>query len=313
MGRILVTPRSLTSDPPPELDRLAARGFEIVFAAPGRLPTEAELIALVPGCTGWLAGIEPVSPAVIDAASGLRVISRNGTGVDNLPLAALAQRGIAVERAQGANATGVAELTVGLMLSCCRHLPEISRGVAQGGWPRRTGREIEGAVVGIVGMGAIGGKVASVVSALGARVLAMDPARPPLGLLGGAARYAALPEVLAQADVLTLHCPQPEDGRPILAAASIARMKPGAIVVNTARASLVDEAAMGAALDAGHLSHYATDVFAVEPPGDLSLAAHPRVIATSHIGGLTTGSVSRATDAAIDNLLKHLVQDDAAA
>ncbi|PZX12203.1 D-3-phosphoglycerate dehydrogenase/hypothetical protein [Palleronia aestuarii] len=313
MTRILITPRSLTSDPPVELDRLAANGFEPIFSTPGEMPDEAELLRLVPGCVGWLAGVEPVSEAVIEAASELRVISRNGTGVDSLPLELLRRKGIALERAVGANATGVAELAVGLMLSCCRHLPEISKGVAAGGWPRRRGREIEGSTIGIVGMGAIGGKVASVVSALGARVLAMDPARPPLGLLGGAVRYAGLDEVVRNADFLTLHCPQPEDGRPIIHAETLERMKRGAIVINTARAALVDEEAMLEALDQGRISHYATDVFSVEPPKSLALAAHRNVIATSHIGGLTDGSVSRATDAAVENLLKHLVRDHAAA
>ena len=126
-------------------------------------------------------------------------------------------------------------------------------------------------------------------------------------------RKTPLSEVIAQADFLTLHCPQPEGGKPVIDDRALARMKPGAIIVNTARAALVDEAAMLRALEDGRVSHYATDVFAVEPPGDLSLAAHPNVIATAHIGGLTAGSVSRATDAAVDNLLKHLVRDHAAA
>lgn len=142
--RILVTPRSLTSAPPPALDRLVRAGFEVVLSTPGALPSEAELLRLVPGCVGWLAGVEPVSERVVAAADRLQVVSRNGSGADNLPLVRLAERGIRVERAIGANATGVAELTLGLILAACRHIPETAVGVRAGGWPRLTGREVEG-------------------------------------------------------------------------------------------------------------------------------------------------------------------------
>jgi D-3-phosphoglycerate dehydrogenase len=313
MARILITPRSLTSDPPLELGPLQAAGHELVFATPGKTPDEAELLRLVPGVEGWLAGVEPVSPAVIAAAGRLRVISRNGTGVDNLPLAEAEARGIRIERAQAANATGVAELAVALALAACRHLPEVSRGVREGGWPRLKGREIEGAVVGIVGLGAIGRKVAGVMAALGAQVLAADPFRPDLGVLAGRVAYADLPDLLARAEIVSLHCPMPADGRPVLDARALGTMRRGAIVVNTARAGLVDEAALTAALEAGGIATYATDVFATEPPAPGGIAAHPRVIATSHIGGLTDESVRRATEIAVANLLAHLPGPDHAA
>ncbi|MFC6489359.1 oxidoreductase, partial [Nitratireductor sp. GCM10026969] len=105
MDRVLITPRSLTSSPPPALARLERAGFELVFSAPGKIPDENELLRLVPDCVGWLAGVEPVSEKVIAAARRLRVISRNGSGVDSLPMVAVEARGIAVERALGANAT----------------------------------------------------------------------------------------------------------------------------------------------------------------------------------------------------------------
>ncbi|MBN9071653.1 MAG: oxidoreductase [Rhizobiales bacterium] len=312
MARILITPRSLTSDPPPELRPLRNAGHELVFSTPGRTPDEAELLRLVPGVEGWLAGVEPVSPAVIAAADRLKVISRNGTGVDSLPLAEAKARGIRIERALAANATGVAELAIGLALAACRSLPDVSRGVRDGQWPRLKGREIEGATVGIVGLGAIGRKVAGVMAALGARVLGTDPFRPDLGALAGQVAYADLPEVIEHAEILSLHCPMPADGRPVLDATALGTMRRGAIIVNTARAGLIDDAALAAALDEGRVSAYATDVFATEPPAPGGLAAHPRVIATSHIGGLTDASVRRATEIAVANLLVHLPGSHAA-
>ena len=114
--KILITPRALSRDGHPALGLLQEAGYEVVFCTPGQTPSEEELLQLVPQCVGWLAGVEPVSERVVAAASGLRAISRNGTGVDNLPLVALQARGIEVLRAEGANARGVAELAIALLL-----------------------------------------------------------------------------------------------------------------------------------------------------------------------------------------------------
>ncbi|PZQ97030.1 MAG: oxidoreductase [Cereibacter sphaeroides] len=306
MASILITPRSLTLDPPPELEPLRQAGFELIFSTPGQTPGEEELLQLVPQVEGWLAGVEPVSPAVIAKACHLKVISRNGTGVDNIPLAITEARGIRVERAMAANAAGVAELAIGLALAACRRLPDVSQGVRDGQWPRPKGREIEGSTVGIIGLGAIGRKVAGVMAELGAKVLGFDPFRPDLGPLAGRVSYAELPEVLAQSEIISLHCPMPANGLPIVDGPAIAAMRSGSIIINTARAGLVDEAALIAALDSGQIGAYATDVFATEPPEPGGLASHARVIATSHIGGLTDASVRRATSIAVANLLAHL-------
>lgn len=306
MARILVTPRSLTAEPPQVLSRLEHAGHELIFCRPGQMPSEAELIELIAEIDGWLAGVEPVSPAVVAAAERLRIISRNGSGIDNLPLGHLEERGIAVARAMAANAAGVAELAVALALAACRHLPQVAAGVRAGEWPRPKGREIDGAVVGIVGMGAIGRRVARTMLAMNATVLAVDPFRPALGALAADVAFVELDELLPRADIVSLHCPMPADGRPMIDGAALARMKGDAILINTARAQLVEEEALLQALDRGALATYATDVFAVEPPSAGGLAAHPRVIATSHIGGLTDASVHRATEAAVDNLLAHL-------
>lgn len=304
MERILVTPRSLTSTPPPALDRLREAGYEVVTATPGQMPDEAELMRLVPGCVGWLAGVEPVSERVIAAADKLHVISRNGTGLDNLPLSALERRGILAARAGGANAVGVAELTIGLMLAAARSIPASDAGIKAGDWPRHRGREISGARVGIVGCGAVGRRVAEIVIAMGAEVVAHDPIRPDITATGHF-QWADRAAVIRSADLLTLHCPPPADGA-LIDDAALASMRPGAILVNTARASLVDETAVLTALDSGRLAAYATDVFETEPPSTLRLAGHSNVVATSHIGGFTRESVERATEVAVANLLDAL-------
>ena len=304
--RILVTPRSLTAEPHPDVERLRERGFDIVYSTAGAMPTEDELISLVPGCVGWLAGVEPVTRRIIDAAGDLKVISRNGVGVDNLPVDVLAERGVKVMIAEGANALGVAELTLGLMFAALRSIPLADAGIKAGEWPRRRGMEIRGRTIGIIGCGAIGREVARMVIALGAKVVAYDPVRPNLDLPGDGFSYAEIDDIVASADILTLHCPLPKDGSALLERRRLFSAADRQILVNTARARLIDEDALITALDAGRIGCYATDVFEPEPPVSLALAGHPRVIATSHIGGFTTESVDRATRMAADNLLHVL-------
>ena len=306
MSRVLITPRSLTRDPDPALRLLVEDGHELVFSRPGETPDEAALLELLPGCVGWLAGVEPVSPRVLEAAPGLRAISRNGTGSDNLPLQTAERLGIKVLRAGGANARGVAELAVGLILASLRHVPEQSAALKAGVWRRRPGIEIENRTLGLIGGGAVGRLVARFALALDARVRVFDP-YPDAGFTpSGDFAWVSLDQVLADAEMLSLHCPMPPDGRAVLDEATIGRLRAGCRVVNTARAALVDEAAMLAALERDQVAAYATDVFAVEPPAPSPLLSHPRVIATPHIGGLTAESVRRATVAAVENLRRAL-------
>jgi D-3-phosphoglycerate dehydrogenase len=212
-----------------------------------------------------------------------------------------------VATAGGANAGGVAELAVALIFSALRHVPAADAGIKHGGWPRRRGRELRGRNVAVIGCGAIGGEVVHMLTALGARVLAYDPMQPDLRIGADRFTWMDLPAALKAADIITFHCPLQKNGKPILDAATVATLRPGVIIVNTARAALVDEAALLAGLTSGAIESYATDVFAEEPPKDLTLARHPRVIATSHIGGFTDESVERATSVAIDHLLAALL------
>jgi len=311
--KILVTPRSLTEAPHPAVEAMIGHGLDVIYATPGKLPSEAELLRLVPDITGWLAGVEPVSPRVIASARKLRVVSRNGTGLDNLPLTDLKARGIMVRTAEGANARGVAELAIAMIFSALRHLPYTDQGLKAGNWPRRRGIEFFGRTVGVIGAGAVGGTVARLASAMGAKVLAFDPARPELGIDPSHFRWATHEEIFRQADIVTLHCPPSRDGQPLINVEVLKTVKPGLILVNTARASLVDELALVQALDEKRVQTYCVDVFDPEPPAHPGLASRPDVIASSHIGGYTEESVDRATEMAISNLLSALGMEQAAA
>lgn len=305
-GRILVTPRSLTREGHPALRRLQAAGYELVFCSPGRQPAEDELLRLVPGCVGYLCGVEKVSQRTLWAADQLRVISRNGTGVDNIDLAAARQRQVRVCRAEGANARGVAELTLSLILALARAVPFSDQHLKQAAWERQEGVELEGRTLGLIGCGRVGQLVARLALAFDMRVLAFDPFPDTAFVPVGRFDFVTLAELWPQADVVSLHCPAAADGKPLICRETLAAMKQGVYLVNTARAGLLDEEAVLAALEAGQIAGLATDVFEEEPPRDLRLARHPKVIATPHIGGFTRESVSRAVEVAVDNLLAGL-------
>jgi D-3-phosphoglycerate dehydrogenase / 2-oxoglutarate reductase len=305
--RILVTPRSLTAtglDNVPELRPLRASGYQLIAAPAGRLPTEDELLELVPSCVGWLAGVEHIGARVLEAAGNLRVISRNGAGTAAIDIKAAERAGVRVERAAGANAQGVAELTLALALSALRHIPWSAAALRTGGWRRWQGRELQDCIVGVVGLGAIGRRVAGLFGSLGSRVVAHDPFTPAEQI--APIRLVDLPELLASSDIVSLHAPPPADGRPLLDAARMAVIARGAVLVNTARSALVDADAVLEALEDGTLSAYAVDAFDSEPPELTALLQHDRVLATPHIGGYTTGSVRRATTLAVENLLAVL-------
>lgn len=303
--RILVTPRSATRNGHPSLRKLTDAGYEVVFCRPGTLPSEDELLALLPGCVGYLAGVENVPDRVLKVGKELRAISRNGTGADAIDMAAAERLGICVLRAEGANARGVAELTLGLVLCLARSLTGNDRALKAHRWERLPGFELEGRTLGLVGCGRIGRLVTGFAQALGMNVVAHDPF-PNWNDAPAIFRYGALEEVLATGDVVSLHCPPRTGGQPVLDAAAINTLKPGGLVINTARGGLIDAEAMWQALEGGRVAGLGLDVFDGEPPTDWRLAEHPRVVSTAHIGGFTPESVDRALTTAVDNLLACL-------
>lgn len=310
MKKILVTPRSLTRHGHPRLNALEQARYEIVLSKPGCFPSEDELLELLPGCVGYLAGVEEISARVLDSAADLKVISRNGTGVDSIDLEAAERNGIRICRAEGANARGVAELTMAHILAVARSVPFGDREMKGKEWRRRKGIELEGRTLGLLGCGKIGQQVCRFALGFGMRVIAFDPYPDGAFTPSGSFSYASFDEVVATADILSLHCPARSDGTPLIGRAALERMKVGAFIVNTARGSLLDADAVLDSLERGRLSGVTLDAFESEPPCDWRLVTHARVVATPHIGGYTEESVDRAVGAAVDNLLAVLSATD---
>jgi (S)-sulfolactate dehydrogenase len=279
-------------------------GFETLYD-PTLVDRPDALRAALAGASGLIVrNRTQVRAGLLAAASDLRVVGRLGVGLDNIDLAACAARGIAVHPATGANDGAVAEYVIGTALLLLRGAYGASAQVAAGAWPRNAlmGREIAGKRLGLVGFGAIARETARRAAALDMSVAAFDPHlasddaawRPA----HGAVASLTLDALVATSDVLSLHVPLTEATRDMIGPAAIARMRPGAILINAARGGVVDEAAVAAALRSGHLGGAALDVFAQEPvdaAGGAALIDVPNLILTPHIAGVTRESNVRVS------------------
>jgi D-3-phosphoglycerate dehydrogenase / 2-oxoglutarate reductase len=304
---VLITPRSLTKAGHPALEKLIEAGFELLMPWPGRQPNERELIDVLPRCIGYLAGVESITAAVLSRCPQLKVISRNGVGLDNVDMEAAEKQGIAVLGTPGANSQGVAELALGLLFSAARSIAWSSAVLKTGSWERKTGIELKGKTLGIIGCGQIGQRLAVMAVGIGMQVIGSDPYQTEtLKQLDGF-HYGEIDQLAAVADAISLHIPPA--GTPLINSRFLAKVKKGLVIINTARAALVDEAALLQAIHHGTVAHYAVDAFASEPPELTELLKHDAVTLTPHIGGLTAESVQRSTEAAVDNLLKQLPKE----
>ncbi|HRN69244.1 MAG TPA: phosphoglycerate dehydrogenase [Promineifilum sp.] len=285
---ILVTPASYGQHDAGLKTELEAAAGRVTYNETGKPLSSAQLAALLPGVDGLIAGLDTIDAAALAAADSLRVVARYGVGTDNVDLAAARARGIVVTNTPGANAGAVAELAVTLLLLLARPVLGAAAATREGGWPRTSGLSLGGKTVGLVGFGAIGRAVARLLSGFGCRVLAYDPHIDPDQAAELGVTVVELEQLVAASDFVSLHAPATPQTRGLVNAEFLARMKPGAALVNTARGELVDEAVLHEALVSGRLRGAALDAFAHEPPGAANpLLSLPNVIATPHMGAHT--------------------------
>src|SRR5688572_28222212 len=221
----------------------------------------------------------------------LKVIGRAGAGVDTIDVDAATAKGIAVMNAPDGNTLAAAEHAISLLFALARHVPRADAGMKAGEWPKAglTGFELEGKKLGVIGLGRIGGTVARKAQGIGMEVAAHDPFLPVSAAGKGSVPLKTLDELLAWADIVTLHIPRTKDTTNLLSEARMRSMKQGAYIINAARGGLVDEAALLRLLDEGHLGGAALDTFATEPlQADSPLRAHEKLILTPHLGASTS-------------------------
>ena len=259
---------------------------------------------------GIISRMGRIDATVLDAAPSLRVISKHGVGVDNIDTAEAARRGIPVLVATGANAVSVAEHAIALMLAVAKRLLPLDRGLREGRWekPGFKGRELAGSTLGLVAFGAIARQTARFARAFGMDVVAYDPFCADEAFAEEeVTRIDDLDRLLAMSDVISLHSPLTPETRDLIDARRLALMKADAIIVNTARGGLIDEAALAAALAEGRIGGAGLDTFAQEPPpADHPFWAEPRLVMTPHIGGVTVAANARVGTEAAQGIIDLL-------
>jgi D-3-phosphoglycerate dehydrogenase / 2-oxoglutarate reductase len=283
--RLLVTPTSYGKNDPSLRTELVALCGEVIFNDTGKLLRAGDVARLLPGVDGYIAGVDEINADALAAADRLKVIARYGVGVDQVDLEAAKARGIVVTNTPGANSVSVAELTIGMMLALARHIPEAVAATRGGTWPRVTGLSLRGKTVGLVGLGAVGREVAKRLASFECKLLAYDPYASPETARSLGVEMVGLPQLLASADFVSLHVPATPETRNMVNEESLAQMKRGAYLINTARGDLIDEDALARSLESGHLAGAALDVLRQEPPApDHPLLALKQVLITAHSG-----------------------------
>ncbi|MGL4743531.1 MAG: 2-hydroxyacid dehydrogenase [Dermatophilaceae bacterium] len=312
MARVVVAARLPGNGP----ERLAAAHELTYHDAHGVLP-RADLLAVVAGADALVTTLaDRVYAELLDAAGpGLRVVANVAVGHDNVDLAACAERAVAVTNTPSVLTDATADLAIALLLMVTRGLGAADRRVHAGipwrfGMTLNLGMSLRGRVIGIVGPGQIGLAVARRARAFGMRVLLSGRSAPDRADVAEvAARVVELPTLLAEADVVSLHCPLTPDTRHLLGAAAFARMKRTAYLVNTSRGPVVDEAALVAALEAGEISGAGLDVYENEPEVHPGLLGRDDVVLLPHLGSATWETRTAMADLAVDNVLAVLRGD----
>lgn len=253
-------------------------------------------------------GRTQVSKAVFDVGGKLKVVGRAGVGVDNIDLAAAQLKGVTVVNTPTATTTAVAEHTLGLMLAMVRQIPRADASMKAGQWIKKElgGGELSGKTLGIIGMGRIGSAVAQRAIAFGMRALGYDPLIDEAAVRKRGAEPTVLKDLYAQSDLISLHLPLTRETRGMIDGSALASMKRGVYLICAARGGVIDETALLARLESGQVAGAALDVFAEEPPGLTALVAHPRVVATPHIGAQTTEAQARAAEHIANEVLAAL-------
>jgi len=305
--RVLVTARSYGRHDPSLRTELEAQVGDVRYNPTGSTLTAAQVRDLIHDCDGYIAGVDEVPAEVLRAAPRLKVIARYGVGYDRIDLDEARRLGIVVTNTPGANSGSVADLTVGLLLSLARQIPQAAEAVRAGKWPRMSGLSLEGKTIGLLGFGAIGKLVACRLEGFHADIRACDPQVPDDDFRRYHVTGSSLDELLQSSDFLSLHLPANDATRQMVNRAFLAKMKSGAYFINTARGELVDEDALLAALLDGHLAGAAIDVFSKEPPDpDHPLLHHPSVLPTPHMAAHADAATNKMGRAALDDCLAVL-------
>jgi D-3-phosphoglycerate dehydrogenase len=287
---------------------LEAWGMTIHFNA-GEYPMAAPALAdCIGDAEAAIVGLDTLSASVFAACPHLEIVARNGVGLDNVDLNAATECGVLLTAPLGANSTSVAELTFGLMIAVARRLVANHNQVQGGIWRREIGVELSGKTLGIIGLGNIGRRVAVRAKAFEMRVLAFDIAPDVAFADIHGIEFVPRETLLRQSDIVSLHVPLTELTYHLIDAKTLAQMKPGALLINTARGPVIDARALAEALDCGQIAGAGLDVHTVEGQLDEILSRRENVVTSTHLGAYTDGALLKTTRAAIESLMQYFDQ-----
>ncbi len=309
MEKILVTPRSYGKTNPALFEQLAEAGYEVVRNDVGGIFTKEQMIERIAPCVGVIIGVDPMDADVIAAAPKLRAISKYGVGVDNIDLDAAKARGIPVSRAVGANSEAVADYAFALMLALSRKVLPIDAKCRKDDWSKVTTLDVSHKTLGIFGMGAIGKHVARRAQGFSMKIMAYDVYWDEAFSKEHGVVRAEPEEIFKTCDFISLHLPLLPQTRNFIGEKELAMMKPTAILVNTARGGLIDDAALLSALKERRIYGAGLDAFAQEPPEDKSWYTLDNVILGSHCAASTIGATDNMGRIATENLLRDLASN----
>ncbi|MEN3042469.1 MAG: hydroxyacid dehydrogenase [Fervidobacterium sp.] len=295
-------------------DPLDKQATEKLASLPGIVLTSQhyekdELIKIMPEIEVLIVrSATKVTAEIIEAGKKLKIIGRAGTGLDNIDVKAAESRGIKVINTPGANSVSVAELTIGLMIACSRHIARGTNDLKNGKWTKKEleGHELFGRTVGIIGFGNIGKEVAKRLTTFDMKILAYDPYIKETDMN---VKIVDLETIYRESDYITIHVPLTQETKNLINKESISKMKDGVIIINAARGGIIDEAALYEGLTSGKIYAAGLDVFEVEPPTDdlrQKLLSLPNVVATPHIGASTYEAQERVGILLVDRLIKEL-------
>jgi D-3-phosphoglycerate dehydrogenase len=301
--KVFVSSRSFGRYDPDPLQRLQEVA-EVVLNPHGRSPTREELMTALADADGLLAGHDPVDAGILDAAVKLKIVARHGVGTDRIDLNEATRRKVLITWTPGANSRAVAEYVFTLVLGLYRHTPAACASMRAGQWDPRAfmGRTLHQKTLGVVGFGSIGRLVARIGQGFEMQVIAHDPFIDDAGDSG--VELTALDDLLSKADVVTLHCALTDDTRHLIDNNALSKMKTDAVLINTARAGVIDTQALCRAVGEKKIAGAALDVFDSEPPPpDDSLRNTPNILATPHIAAYAEEAVSEMDRMCADDLI----------
>jgi D-3-phosphoglycerate dehydrogenase len=304
--KILVTARSFRQTPGRHKELLEQSGHQVVESPLDRPLREAEMVELISDIDGAILGLDEVTAKVIQAGQQLKVLSRYGVGVDRVDLEAATAAGVVVTNTPGTNHIAVAELTLGLMLSLARRIPQHNGTVKEGSWARVRGTELAGKTLGIVGLGWISREVIRRAAAFDMRILVQTGYPDEKLAAQYGVEYLPLERLLKESDFVSLHCASTPERADLIGEKALRAMKPTSYLINTARGELVDEGALYRALQEGWIAGAAMDAFKEEPATDSPLVRLDNFVATPHIGAATYESILRMGTLAVENALQVL-------